>query len=92
MTLAEAAVIAAELGRPVKPVTLRVWCEKGFMTCRKIGGGRGALWLVTRAALEHALATVPRKGEHLRRWRRGGRVDDATETRPSSGGGTWDAE
>jgi hypothetical protein len=50
LTLIEAAEVAAQLGRPVKPITLRVWCEKGYMTCRKIGGGRGALWLVTRSA------------------------------------------
>ena len=55
LTLAEAAEVAAQLGRPVKPVTLRMWC-------RLVGRGRHALYLVTRADLEKALAEAPRPG------------------------------
>lgn len=67
LTLAEAAGVAAELGRPVKPVTLRMWCATGRMRCRKVGQGRHALYLVTRADLEKALAEAPRPGGRPRR-------------------------
>jgi hypothetical protein len=62
LTLAEAAEVAAQLGRPVKPVTLRMWCITGHMRCRLVGRGRHALYLVTCADLEKALAEAPRPG------------------------------